>query len=225
MAGIGVKSKKEPPKHLKTKEAARAERHSARHTAARTAPKPPRCDDMKAARTVKAKMKRRELITGANKIVEDAINQSNAASDPSTIVTPINNQLIQFAENSHELNKRRMKNGVIWLFVLPVLLYIVRIMTDSSKIAFLIIWILGMFIISAFLVLVAYTDNDLQENLHKLQQQIPSAEELNWAKLGLPELEQSLSHKDLTLQRAIKAKFAEITAKEAEDAEYMEDNL
>lgn len=225
MAGTGVKSKKEPPKHLKPKKAARAERSSALHTAARPAPKSARYDDMKAARTVKAKMKRRELITGANKIVEDAIARGNAAPDPAGIVEPINDQLIQFAEKSHELNRRRMKNGVIWLFVLPVLLYIVRVMTDSSKIAFLIIWILGMFIISAFLVLVAYTDNDLQENLHKLQQQIPSAEELNWAKLGLPELEQSLSQKDLMIQRAIRAKLAEKTAKEANDAEYMEDNL
>ena len=62
-------------------------------------------------------------------------------------------KLLPLARRSHEMNQRRMHTGVIWLFVLPVLLYIIRNLTDSSKIAFLILWIVGMFLIAAFLVI------------------------------------------------------------------------
>lgn len=103
-------------------------------------------------------------------------------------------KLLPFAEKSHEQNQRRMHAGVVWLFVLPVLLYIIRNMTDSSKIAFLIFWIIGMFVISAFLVFVAYMDDELQKNLNELHSAVPGSEQLELGKLQLMngELEQKL---------------------------------
>lgn len=94
-------------------------------------------------------------------------------------------KLLPLAQRSHEMNQRRIHTGVIWLFVLPVLLYIVRKLTDSSKIAFLLIWIVGMFLIAAFLVMVAYQDEELQKNLRELQDYVPGAEEMQLGKLML----------------------------------------
>lgn len=78
-------------------------------------------------------------------------------------------ELLPRVEELHRGNRRRMRSGVIWLFALPALLFTVRTMTGSSKIAFLILWIIGMFLISSFLVYVAYLDHDLKEILAQLR--------------------------------------------------------
>lgn len=103
-------------------------------------------------------------------------------------------RLLPFAERSHEQNRRRMRAGVRWLFVLPVLLYIIRNMTDSSKVAFLIFWIIGMFAISAVLVYVAYIDDELQKSLNELHNGMPESDQTELGKLQLMdgELEQKL---------------------------------
>lgn len=199
MANTNLKDKNYTPRHLSGQSAPPAAKRG--------------YDDGRYERAAKTKMKRRELITGANKILKDA------ALERKNIVAPVNRQLIELAERSHELNRRRMRNGVIWLFVLPVLLLIIRNMTDSSKIAFLIIWIFGMFIISAFLLLVAYSDNDLQERLHTLQQNIPYTEETELGKLSPDEGIKELREKEQAIERAIREHIAERVGKEEPDEE------
>lgn len=187
--------------------------YAPRHLSGNSAPAPAdrRDDDGRYQRTAKTRMKRRELITGPNKILKEA------SESRQRIVAPVNRQLIEFAERSHELNRRRMRNGVIWLFLLPVLLLIIRNMTDSSKVAFLIIWIFGMFVISAFLLMVAYSDNDLQERLHTLQSAIPYVEETELDKLRLDNEFMELREREQSLERAIKEHIAERVGKEAEN--------
>jgi hypothetical protein len=58
-------------------------------------------------------------------------------------------------------------------------------MTNGNKIAFLIIWIIGMFIIAAFLIIVAYQDEALQESLDELQEYVPEVEENQLGRLKL----------------------------------------
>ena len=77
-------------------------------------------------------------------------------------------KLLIFAEELHMGNKRRIRNGFISLAVLPVLLIIIRLLTDSSRVVFLLIWILTMFVASAFLIFVAYIDRQLQDTLNEL---------------------------------------------------------
>lgn len=77
-------------------------------------------------------------------------------------------KLLIFAEELHMGNKRRIRNGFISLAVLPVLLIIIRLLTDSSRVVFLIIWILTMFVAAAFLIFVAYVDRQLQDTLNAL---------------------------------------------------------
>lgn len=125
-------------------------------------------------------------------------------------------KLLPLAQRSHEMNQRRMHAGVVWLFALPVLLYIIRNLTDSSKIAFLIIWIVGMFLIAAFLVMVAYQDDELQKNLDELQDHVPGAEETKLGKLMLvsPESNRWMEESTGQLLRRVEALTAKRPGRE-----------
>ena len=125
-------------------------------------------------------------------------------------------KLLPLAQRSHDMNQRRMHTGVIWLFVLPVLLYIIRNLTDSSKIAFLILWIVGMFLIAAFLVMVAYQDDELQKNLDELQDYVPDAEETKLGKLMLvsPESNRWMEESTGQLLRRVEALTAKRPGRE-----------
>lgn len=79
-------------------------------------------------------------------------------------------KLLIFAEELHMGNKRRIRNGFISLAVMPVILIIVRLLTDSSRVVFLILWIISMFIAAAFLIFVAFVDRQLQDTLNELSQ-------------------------------------------------------
>ena len=52
--------------------------------------------------------------------------------------------------------------GLIFLVILPVILGLVLWITGSSKIVFLIIWILCMFALCAYLISVEYLDDSMQ---------------------------------------------------------------
>jgi hypothetical protein len=54
------------------------------------------------------------------------------------------------------------------LLLLPVILGLVRWLTDSDKIVFLLIWVLCMFLLSAYLVSVEYLDHTLQTKLFEM---------------------------------------------------------
>lgn len=77
-------------------------------------------------------------------------------------------KLLMYAEQRHQDNKRRIRHGLISLFVIPFVLLIIMLLTDSSRIVFLIIWIFCMFIVAAFLIFIAYFDNQLQATLNEL---------------------------------------------------------
>ena len=67
--------------------------------------------------------------------------------------------LTSYAQKVHEKKKKRVKASGIVLIVLPVVLGLIRWMTDSDKIVFLVIWVNCMFAISAYLVSIEYVDH------------------------------------------------------------------
>lgn len=77
-------------------------------------------------------------------------------------------KLLMYAEQLHQDNKRRIRHGLISLFVIPFVLLVIMLLTDSSRIVFLLIWIFCMFIVAAFLIFIAYFDNQLQATLNEL---------------------------------------------------------
>ncbi len=77
-------------------------------------------------------------------------------------------KLLMYAEQVHQNNKRRIKNGLISLIIIPIVLIAILVLTDSSRIVFLIIWIACMFVVAAFLLFVAYSDWMLQTTINEL---------------------------------------------------------
>lgn len=77
-------------------------------------------------------------------------------------------KLLMYAEQRHQDNKRRIRHGLISLFVIPFVLLVIMLLTDSSRIVFLLVWIFCMFIVAAFLIFIAYFDNQLQATLNEL---------------------------------------------------------
>ena len=78
------------------------------------------------------------------------------------------NNLRAYAQELHEKNKKRVRVSGIVLILLPVVLGLIRWLTDSDKILFLIVWVLCMFAVSAYLVSVEYLDHVLQKKLNEL---------------------------------------------------------
>ena len=77
-------------------------------------------------------------------------------------------EMVTYALTLHEKNKKRIKAGTISLLVLPVVLAVIRWLTDSDKLVFLLIWVLCMFMIAAYLIGVAYLDESIQKKLQEL---------------------------------------------------------
>ncbi|MBO4725267.1 MAG: hypothetical protein J5622_02060, partial [Firmicutes bacterium] len=78
------------------------------------------------------------------------------------------NEMAGYAERLHEKNKKRIRIGIVILFILPVALGLIRWLTDSDKIVFLLIWVITMFILSAYLISVEYMDDSIQRKLTEL---------------------------------------------------------
>ena len=74
-------------------------------------------------------------------------------------------QLLERGEILHESNKKRIRRGLIMLVLLPAILGLILWITGSSKIVFLIIWILCMFALCAYLISVEYLDDSIQKTL------------------------------------------------------------
>ena len=77
-------------------------------------------------------------------------------------------ELLTRGEQLHESNKRRIKVGLIALIVLPFVLYFILWMTDSDKVVFLIIWIIIMFVLSAYLISIEYLDSSVENTLNNV---------------------------------------------------------
>lgn len=78
------------------------------------------------------------------------------------------NQLADLSMNMHKGNKRRIRIGLVLLALLPVLLIVIRWLTDSDKVVFLLIWVFCMFALCIYLISVEYIDSTLQKTLEEV---------------------------------------------------------
>ena len=106
-------------------------------------------------------------------------------------------QLLERGEMLHENNKKRIKHGLILLAILPLILGFIIWITGSSKIVFLIFWIICMFIISAYLISVEYLDDSVQKTLEEVTDKESDFDE------SLPR------GRGMDLQKRIEARLAE----------------
>jgi len=75
------------------------------------------------------------------------------------------NRLLERGMALHENNKKRIRNGLISLAVFSVLMIIVRMITNSDRVVFMILWVIGMFVISIYLISVEYIDDSIRKTL------------------------------------------------------------
>ena len=77
-------------------------------------------------------------------------------------------QLLERGLDMHVHNKRRIRNGMILLLLLPVILGVILWVTGSDKIVFLIIWVLCMFALSIYLISIEYIDDSVEKTLEEV---------------------------------------------------------
>ena len=73
--------------------------------------------------------------------------------------------VMDFEKKSHEKNQKRIRIGLRCLYIFPFLLMVMK----SSKIIFLALWIISLFILAVYLIVVEYMDYNLQNHINKLE--------------------------------------------------------
>ena len=87
-------------------------------------------------------------------------------------------QLLERGLDMHVHNKKRIKVGLILLVILPVILEIIRRLTESDKIFFLIIWVFCMFITCIYLISIEYIDDSIPKTLRDVTDREADFDEL-----------------------------------------------
>ena len=68
------------------------------------------------------------------------------------------NKLLDRGMALHESNKKRIRTGLI------------RLITDSDRVVFMILWVVGMFAISIYLISVEYIDDSIRKTLEDVSE-------------------------------------------------------
>ena len=78
-------------------------------------------------------------------------------------------KLVGYEKTIHEQNQKRIKIGLICIYIIPLFfLVLLMIVPDSSKIIFLVLWIVSLFAIAVYLIGVEYVDYKLQEKMNEI---------------------------------------------------------
>lgn len=77
-------------------------------------------------------------------------------------------ELLRDVVKFHKENQRRIHKGLISLAAVPMVFLVLVFLTDSSKVIFLLLWIVSLFGISAYLIAVEYIDYEMQNKLREL---------------------------------------------------------
>lgn len=79
------------------------------------------------------------------------------------------NMVVRFQQKSHEKNQKRIKISLRCLYIIPAVFLFLLLVTDSSKIIFLVLWIVSLFALAIYLITVEYMDYNLQNQMNKLE--------------------------------------------------------
>lgn len=79
------------------------------------------------------------------------------------------NKLVGYEKTIHEQNQKRIKIGLRCIYIIPLFfLVLLMIVPDSSKLIFLVLWIVSLFAIAVYLIGVEYVDYKLQEKMNEI---------------------------------------------------------
>ena len=88
------------------------------------------------------------------------------------------NRLLDRGELMHKNNKKRIRTGLIILALLPVILIVIRLLTDSDRVVFLIIWIFCTFVTAMYLIGIEFIDDQLEKTLEDVTEREAEFDEL-----------------------------------------------
>ena len=78
-------------------------------------------------------------------------------------------KLVGYEKTIHEQNQKRIKIGLRCIYIIPLFfLVLLMIVPDSSKLIFLVLWIVSLFAIAVYLIGVEYVDHKLQEKMNEI---------------------------------------------------------
>lgn len=85
--------------------------------------------------------------------------------------------VMNYEEQVHRKNQKRISIGLKCIVIIPLIFLALLFWTDSSKVIFLILWIVSLFILAVYLITVEYMDYNLMERMAKLNGQEREIEE------------------------------------------------
>lgn len=77
-------------------------------------------------------------------------------------------KLVLYEQKMHESNQKKIKIGLRCIWIIPLIFLFLLFWTESNKVVFLILWIASLFGIAVYLILVEYSDYNLQEKLSEI---------------------------------------------------------
>ena len=69
-------------------------------------------------------------------------------------------KIMEYEKKIHEKNQQRIKIGIRLVIIIPLIFLTVMFKLDSSKVVFLVLWIVSLFAISLYLIVVEYMIDD-----------------------------------------------------------------
>lgn len=81
------------------------------------------------------------------------------------------NMVIEYEKEAHRKNQKRIAVGLKLIIIIPLIFLALLFFTGSSKVIFLILWIVSLFILAAYLITVEYMYYNLMERMAKLRGQ------------------------------------------------------
>ena len=81
------------------------------------------------------------------------------------------NMVIEYEKEAHRKNQKRIAVGLKLIIIIPLIFLALLFFTGSSKVIFLILWIVSLFILAAYLITVEYMDYNLMERMARLRGQ------------------------------------------------------
>lgn len=75
--------------------------------------------------------------------------------------------IIEYEKKLHVKNQKRIKTGLRCIIIVPLIFLFLLFVTGSSKVIFLILWIVSLFGISFYLIAVEYMDYNLQKKIQE----------------------------------------------------------
>ena len=104
---------------------------------------------------------------GMNNNANNNVNEKPLSDDKR--LREMYDKLVGYEKTIHEQNQKRIKIGLRCIYIIPLFfLVLLMIVPDSSKIIFLVLWIVSLFAIAVYLIGVEYVDYKLQEKMNEI---------------------------------------------------------